>query len=100
MSQRPAGVSLVLCELAIVDDRTRNVTAASCFSRRVVEGPLAFMPPFYVVATLAGGHGTMPATLVLERLDTLEVTYERAFTLHLTDPLQEQTGIFRVRANV
>jgi hypothetical protein len=100
MILKPAAVSLVLCELAIIDDRTRNLTAASCFSRRVVEGSLAFMPPFYIVATLVGGHGAIPGKLVLERLDTLEVTYERAFNLQFADPLQELTGLFRVRAHV
>jgi hypothetical protein len=99
MNVRPVSVGLVLCELAIVDDRTRNVTHTSCFSQRLVEGPLTYMPPFYVVAALAGGHGRMPGRLVVQRLDTLDITYHRTFTLDFADPLRELSGIFRVRAH-
>lgn len=100
MPIRPVAIGLVLCELIIVDEKTRNVTTASCFSRRIVEGAVALMPPFYVVATMVNGHGAMPAKLVIERLDTLEITYERAFTLSFADSLQEVAGIFRLRGNV
>jgi hypothetical protein len=91
---------LVLCELAIVDEKTRNITPVSCFSRRVVEGPITLMPPFYVVAAFVNGHGATPAKLVIERLDTLEITYERDFTLNFADSLQELSGIFRLRPPV
>jgi hypothetical protein len=96
---RPVAVGLVLCELAIVDEKTHNVTAASCFSRRVVDGNLAAMPPFYVVATMVNGHGEMPGKLVIERLDTLAITYERAITLRFSNSLVEVTALFRVRAH-
>jgi hypothetical protein len=98
MYVRPVAIGLVLCEHAIVDEKTHNVTTVSCFSRRVVEGPVEFMPPIFVVFTLVDGHGTMPAKLVIERLDTLETAYERAFTLTFADSLKEVFGIFRVRA--
>ncbi len=39
------------------------------------------------------------AKLVIERLDTLEHTYERSVTLNFADTLQELMGIFRVCAS-
>ena len=98
MSVKPVAVGLVVCELVVVDDKTRNITAVSCFSRRVVEVPLAWMPPFFVVVALADGQGTMPAQLVIERLDTLESTYERAFQLRMDDSLRDLSVSFRVQA--
>ncbi len=99
MPIRPVAVGLVLCELAIVDEKTHNVTAASCFSRRIFDGNLAAMPPFYVVATMVNGHGEMPGKLVIERLDTLDITYEREVTLKFKNSLEEITALFRVRGH-
>jgi hypothetical protein len=96
---RPVAAGLHLCELAIIDQKTQKVSAVSCFSRRVIDGGVEFMPPFYVVATLANGHGTMPAQLVIERLDTMEVTYERRVSLSFANSLQEVTAVIRVRGN-
>ena len=41
----------------------------------------------------------MPARLVVERLDTLEVTYKKQFTLKFVDTLKEVSGIFRLRSS-
>ena len=57
MPVRPVAIGLVLCELVVVDEKTRNVSTISCFSRRVVDGALVFMPPFYIVATLVNPYG-------------------------------------------
>ncbi len=99
MPIRPVAIGLVLCEFVVVDEKTRNITAVSCFSRRIVEAALDFMPPFYVVATMVNGHGAISARLVIERLDTLEITYERTLNLSFADSLRELSGIFRVRAS-
>lgn len=48
---------------------------------------------------MVNGHGSMPAKLVIERLDTSEYTYEREFSVSFADTLQELMGIFRVRAH-
>jgi hypothetical protein len=95
---QPVAVALVLCEFVVVDEKSRNITAVSCFSRRVFDGGLEFLPPFYVVATFVNGHGNVSAKLVIERLDTLEITWERAITLRFPDSLREQSAIFRVRS--
>lgn len=87
----------MLCELAIVDEKTRNVSAINCFSRRIIEGEIETAPPFNVFATMVGGHGTMPAKLVIERLDTLEATYEKPFTLRFPNSLDEMRALVRVR---
>jgi hypothetical protein len=92
-------VGLVLCELVVVEESTRHVTAVNCFSRRVIDGEIGSMPPFYVLATVVGGHGTMAARFVIERLDTLEVSFERQFQLSFANALDEIRATFRVRAN-
>src|SRR5262245_44210577 len=57
------------------------------------------MPPFFVLATLVGGHGTMAGRFVIERLDTLEVSFERQFKLSFANALEEIRATFRVRTN-
>ena len=99
MSIRPVAVGLVLCELVVVEENTRHVTAVNCFSRRVIDDGIGSMPPFFVLATLVGGHGTMAARFVIERLDTLEMSFERQFQLSFVNALKEIRATFRVRAN-
>lgn len=100
MPIRPVAVGLVLCELAVVEENTRHVTAVNCFSRRVMDEEIGSMPPFYVLATLVGGHGTMAARFVIERLDTLEVSFERQFQLSFANALEEIRATFRVASAI
>jgi hypothetical protein len=99
MPIRPVAIGLVLCDLVVIEENTRHVTAVNCFSRRVNDGEVGGLLPFYALATLAGGHGDMTARFVIERLDTLEVTFERQFQLSFANALEEVRATFRVRAN-
>lgn len=96
---RPMAIGLTLCDVAIMEERTRRVSAVNCFSQRVVDGDIGAMPPFYVLAALIGGRGTASARFVVERLDTLEVCFQRDFQLKFARPLDEVRATFRVRAS-
>ena len=99
MPIRPVALGLTLCEFAVIDENTHNVSAVSCFSRRFLDGGLEAMPPFYALAFMVGGHESMPAKLLIERLDTLETTNEKSFTLGFANSLEEIRALVRVRAS-
>ena len=97
MSQPPLAVGLRLCEQVIIDDRTRRVTLVNCFFRWVVEGPLSERQTFHVVAVLTSGHGTMPAALMIDRLDTGETVFLREFNVRFADPVEHYWCMLRLR---
>jgi hypothetical protein len=88
MLQRPNAVGLILCEQAVIEEKTRNVTLVNSFSR--LRFPTFPAPPhrYVVYAALTDGlrEGTM--SLVVSRLDTLEDLEERRWAMRFTDPLR------------
>lgn len=96
MSQTPVAVGLLVCEQLIVEEKTKNITAVNCFSRRIVPE----IPPepfsFAIYAVLTDGLGTMTVRVVISRLDTDEDIYQRSLSFHFANPLQEIRCLLRV----
>lgn len=77
MTQRPVAVGLLLCEQAIIEENTGNLTPVNCFSIRPADNVPGVGLPFTVVAFLTDGIGKVSLRIAIDRLDTLEEIYER-----------------------
>ncbi|HZZ77607.1 MAG TPA: hypothetical protein VFE62_03755 [Gemmataceae bacterium] len=96
MNHRPVAVGLLLCDLVIVDEKTRNLTPVNCFSARKLDH-FPGVSDFYLVAWLADGLGEMPVEIVIRRLDTLDEVYRIERQLRFEDPLKDMRFIARIR---
>jgi hypothetical protein len=97
MSQRPAAVGMMACEHVIIEETTRNMTPVNCFNHRTARDFPSEGLTFVVFAVLNDGRGEIALDLKIQRLDTLEVIYQRSVSALFTDQLQEIRCIFRVR---
>jgi hypothetical protein len=95
MNHIPVATGLVLCELVIVDEKTRNVTPVNCFSRWKMNS-FPGSASFYVIAWLADGLGEMPMELIVNRLDTSDEVYRVKRRLRFDDPLKEMRFTARI----
>lgn len=92
----PVAVGLIICERAIVEEGTKNVSLISTFRRlRVQEFP-ATPRPFCVFATLLDGEGD--ATINLEITDTAtgEDIYMQSRSISFPNRLTEVHVLFHV----
>ena len=90
MIQRPNAIGLLLCQQAIVEERTRNLTLVNTFRRLVVDSFPSPPQRFEIHSLLTDGLGPMTLTLLATRLDTLDEIYNQTGTVTFTNPLQEQ----------
>jgi hypothetical protein len=96
MSQRPVARGLVICEKAIIEEGTRNVTLVSCFNRfrirQFPSGPRSFA----VYTVLTDGQGQLTLDLVVSRLDNGDEIYQQSRVLGFPVPLDEVRYLTRV----
>lgn len=88
MTQRPVAISLLLCELVILDEKTRNATPVNCFNSRELES-IPGRSSFYALTWLTDGIGDLLAEVVIERLDLMEEVFRLEETLRFAHPLHE-----------
>jgi hypothetical protein len=95
MLQLPNVVGLIVCEQAIIEEKTRNVTLVNCVSR--IRCPSFPSPPQRLVVhvALTDGMGDAMMALVVSRLDTLEEMYDRPWPMRFPDPLRGVRWILR-----
>ena len=98
MIQRPNAVGLMLCQQAIVEEKTRNVTLVNSFYRLRVRALPSPPQRFTVHAILTDGLGKMTLSLVFTRLDTLEAIYKRSWKTDWSDPLREIRLLMQVNS--
>jgi hypothetical protein len=98
MVRRPNAVGLLLCEKIIIEENTRNVTLVNIVKR--VSCKTFPSPPqqLGVFAVLTDGSGSVPLSLVVSRLDTLEEIAARQWSMQFTDPLREVRLVLRLSA--
>jgi hypothetical protein len=96
MNHRPVAIGLVLCELVIVDEKSRNLTPVNCFTARKLSS-FPGSADFHVVAWLADGLGEMPVEILVERLDTLDEVFRLENRLRFNDPLMDKNFVARIR---
>lgn len=96
MNHLPISIGLMLCEVVIVDEKTRNVTPVNCFgARKLTDVPGA--ADFHVVAWLTDGLGDMPVELVVQRLDSLDIVFRMERRVQFEDRMKDMRFIARVR---
>lgn len=95
MNPTPIVIGLTICEKAIVEERTKNVTLVSIFSKvNLAQFPSSY--PFVAYADLTEGFGIAIIDLVVASLDNEEVIYNHQVTEQFVSPLAEQRILIRV----
>lgn len=97
MSQVPVAVGLFLCEQAIIEEQTHNITLVNTFTRRVVD-EIPWAPTNFVLfAVLTDGLGDVPLNLLIYRLHDMEEVFASSGKMRFTNPLNELRCLLRVR---
>jgi hypothetical protein len=96
MPHNPVAQAVLVCEKAITEEGTRNLTLVNCFSGRLV--PCLPSPPqeFVVYASLVDGEGSIELSLTVERVYDLRTVYSQRMAVQFTDRLREVRFKFRV----
>src|SRR5437588_2389454 len=97
MIQRPTSVGLLLCEAAVIEEKTRNVTLVNQFTQLQFDAFPSVPRPFTVCSLLTDGLGEANLFLRIVTLDTLEDIYLRSWTMMFRNPLSQVRLLLRVR---
>ena len=92
----PMALGLTLCEKAITEEGTKDVTLVSIFRKRLVERFPSPPQPFTAYAILTDGVGDGTMELVITNLETDEEIYARRFRVRFPDRLAELRLLLRV----
>jgi len=90
MIQIPNAVGLILCEKAITEEGTKNVTLVNTFNRLDRPTFPALLRDFLVCGLLTDALGTMTLSLVITRLETLEELLTISGEVRFTNPIAER----------
>jgi hypothetical protein len=97
MNPPPIALGLTLCEKVIVEERTRNLTLVSTFTKLFAD-EFPFPPErFAFAAVLTGGQGEGTVDLVITQLETDEETYSLQRQLRFPGRLGEVQVVFHLR---
>ena len=98
MIQRPNAIGLVVCQQAVIEEGTRNMTLVDAFNRLTL-GTFPTPPQhFTVYALLTDGLGTMTLTMNVAPLDTLEPILTRSWQATFPDALYELRLVARTKS--
>ena len=97
MNPPPVAVSLTLCEKFIVEERTRNVTLVSSFTKLIADDFPSRPERFAVAGVLTGGQGGATVDLVITRLETEDETYAIQRRIDFPGRLAEVQIVFHIR---
>jgi hypothetical protein len=97
MIQIPNAVGLILCEKAITEEGTKNVTLVNTFVRLELDEFPTRPLEFVVYALLTDGLGAMPISVALMSLDTLDELMVHSIEVNFTNPNTEYRLRVRVR---
>jgi hypothetical protein len=96
MAQIPTVIGLLVCEKAIVEEGTKNVTLVNCHTRIKVERFPSEPRQFSVFAILADGAGDVALEVVITRLADDATIYRESRQVRFGNKLQEVRFHFRV----
>jgi hypothetical protein len=98
MIQIPNAVGLTVCQQAIIEEGTKNVTLVNTFTRLAVKKFPT--PPQQLVAhaLLTDGIGTVKLSVIISRMDTLENIIVQSGDVTFTDPLHVRRPFARFPA--
>jgi hypothetical protein len=97
MNPLPIALGLTLCEKLIVEERTRNTTLVSTFTKLLADQFPSRPEKFVFAAVLTGGHGDATLELVLTHLETDAETYALRRPIHFPERLAEVQVVFHIR---
>jgi hypothetical protein len=97
MAKLPIAIGLSLCEQVVIEEKTHNATLVNCFGHRLAVKLPSDPIPFTVFALLTDGLGSVRLEVVVDRLDTAEEVYRRAFNAQFPAALATMQFIFHVR---
>lgn len=97
MNPPPTALGLTLCEKVIVEERTRNITLVSTFTKLFAESFPSPPVRFALATVLTGGQGDGTLDLVITHLETDEETSSVRRQLRFPDRLAEVRVVFHVR---
>src|SRR5437016_325263 len=92
----PNTVGLIVCEQAIIEENTRNITLVNCVSRLRYAAFPSSPQRLVVYAGLTDGRGEATMTFNLTRLDTLEDVYESSWRMRFRNPLRDIRMVLRL----
>jgi hypothetical protein len=92
----PTAVGLLVCEQAVIEENTRNITLVNCVSRVRCAAFPSSPKRLVVYAVLTDGRGNATMRLNVARLDTLEDVYETSWPMRFRDPLRDIRLILRL----
>jgi hypothetical protein len=96
MLQRPVAVGLKLSKMAVVEEKTRNVTLVNCFRRLKVVSVAETLRPFVASAILTDGLGVADFALTVTRLETMENVHEQFWQGNFFDPMERVWLLFPI----
>lgn len=92
----PTVIGLLVCEQAIFERRTDNLSLINCFTQKNI-GVFPSPPQrFVLVAFLTGGVGDVPLEVVLRRLDTLDEVTRYRVVVQFVDRVREMRFVLRI----
>src|SRR5713226_1601719 len=96
MHPPPVVLGLTICEKVIIEERTKNVTLVSTFSKLIAEEFPTAPQKFAVYTVLTEGTGEGIIALVVRSLETDEEVYRNEMRVAFPDRLMEMRVLFRV----
>jgi hypothetical protein len=96
MNPFPSVLGLTLCEKAIVEEHTRNITLVSTFSRFVLDEFPSPPQRFVLYIVLTGGLGRGIIDLVIRHVETDEENYTNRLQVDFPDRVGEVRVLFRI----
>ena len=92
----PIALALTVCERVIVEERSRNLSLVSCFSKLIVESFPSSPRHFAVVAVFRGGRGVGKLDLVVAEVETDNEIDSIHSTIEFPDRLAEVRTVFNL----
>ena len=96
MSPFPLVLGLTLCEKAIVEEGTKNVTLVSTFSKLTVHDLPSPPQRFILYTVLREGRGEGIIDLVIRNLETNAEVFSLQMPVHFPDPVMEVRVLLRI----
>jgi hypothetical protein len=96
VAQIPTVIGLLICEKAIIEEGTKNVTLVNCHTRIKVERFPSDPQRFTLFAVLADGAGEVTLEVGVSRLADDVKVFRAQRRLRFGDKLQEVRFIFRM----
>lgn len=88
--QRPLAIALKVCKVAVVEEKTRNVSLVNCFRRLLFQDFPAPATAFTVCAVVRDGQGEIDFSLVISPLSDEDNILVRPWSARFDSPLQEK----------